>query len=124
VARAMPLFFDMIRNISSVLLVVTLLGLSACGKNSVMCRMRQNDAKVDLSTLNDAEAKYRETHGHFASAAQLAFTAPNPEYYDVTVVSSSPDTYQAKAIGKRKLAGDVWTVNQLGHPVSESSACR
>ena len=116
----------MIRHISSVALAVfVVVSASACGKSSPFCRMRQNDAKVDLSALDDAEAKFREAHGHFATSAELAFTPPDADYYDVRIVAAGPDTYSAKAIGKRgKMNGDVWTVNQLGHPIAESNACR
>lgn len=121
----MPRFEIMIRHISSVALAVfVVVSASACGKSSIACRMRQRDAKVNLDALNDAEAKFREAHGHFATSGELAFTTPNPERYDVVVESAGPDTYSAKAIGKRGLSGDVWTVNQLGHPVVESNACR
>ncbi len=115
----------MIRHISSVAFAVfVVVSASACGKSSIACRVRQRDAKVNLDALNDAEAKFREAHGHFAGSAELAFTTPDPEHYDVTIESANVDTYVAKAIGKRGLGGDVWTVNQLGHPVAESNACR
>jgi hypothetical protein len=114
----------MIRHISSVALAVfVVVSASACGKSGVACHMRQRDAKVNLEALDDAEAKFREAHGHFATSAELAFTTPDPEHYDVTIESAGPDTYVAKAIGKRGLGGDVWTVNQLGHPVVVTNAC-
>ena len=114
----------MIRHISSVALAAVLVSVCACSKNDVLCRMRQNDAKVDLERLNEAEAHFREQHGHFATSAELAFTPPDPEYYDVAIESATADTYRAKAMGKRRLAGDEWSVDQLGNPILESNACR
>ena len=113
----------MIRQISSVALAVFfVVSASACGKSGVICRMHQADAKVDLNDLDDKEAKFREAHGRFATAAELAYTAPDPEHYDVTIESAGPDTYRAKAVAKD--GADVWTINQLGNPVVERNGCR
>lgn len=114
----------MIRHISSVALAAfVVVSVSACSKT--FCRMRQDDARVDLNALHDAQSQYRETHGHFATSADLAFTPPDPFYYDVKIDSATVDTYHATAFGKRGLGGDVWTVNQLGHPVAQAAnTCR
>lgn len=114
-----------IRSISSFAFVAAVaLAAVACGKPSVACRMRQSEAKANLGALNEAQTKFRERTGHFAgSLDELKFTAPDPNYYDVRIVSASTDTYLAKATGKRSVLGDEWTVDQLGHPIVQTNAC-
>jgi hypothetical protein len=115
-----------IRSVSSVVLIAAIaLGATACGKPSVACRMRQGDAKANLNAVNRAQAKFRETNGHFArSMDELNFVAPDPNFYDVRIVSASTDTYLAQAVGKRKVvAGDEWTIDQRGNPIVVHNAC-
>ncbi len=114
-----------IRSISSVVLVAAVaLGAAACGKPSVACRMRQGEATANLSALNEAQAKFHEANGRFAgSMDELNFTAPDPNYYDVSIESASATAYLAKAVGKRTVAGDEWTIDQLGNPVIRNNAC-
>lgn len=115
-----------IRSISSVVLVVAAtLGASGCGKGSAFCRMRQGEARADLNALHEAQTKFREAHGRFArSMDELNFTAPDPNYYDVSIESASNDAYFAKALGKRTVQGDEWTIDQLGNPIVRTNACR
>ena len=115
-----------IRSISSVLFVFAVtLGASSCGKTSAFCRLRQQEARADLNALHEEQNKFRQAHGRFArSMDELNFTAPDPNFYDVSIVSASNDTYSAKALGKRSVQGDEWTIDQLGNPVVRTNVCQ
>ena len=100
-------------------------GSAACGKNSPMCRMRQGEAKADLTALDEAQTRFHEAHQRFArSLEELHFTAPDPNYYELSIESASENAYSAKAIGTRSVAGDVWRINQLGNPIVVTSSCQ
>ncbi len=116
----------MIRTISTVALVfAAVLGSSACGKDSPFCRMRQGEARADLKALQEAQTKFHERNGRFArSLDELGFTAPDPNYYDVSIESASNDAYVGKALGKRTVAGDEWRIDQLGNPIVTRNACQ
>jgi hypothetical protein len=108
---------------SSVLVLV--IGLAACGKESKTCHYRQQRAKDNLNALNSAEATFREKNGKFAaSLVELGFTAPEPEDYDLKIDSANATTYKATATGKGAATGDAWTVDQLGNPVVSIDGCK
>ena len=90
-----------------------------------MCRMRQGEAKADLSALHAAQTNFHEAHEHFARTfEELHFTAPDPNYYELSIESASKDAYVAKALGTRSVAGDEWRINQLGNPIVVTSSCQ
>ncbi len=103
--------------------LVLSIACAACTRDQ-QCHMRQKEARADLFALNDAQAKFHESHGRFArSFEELNFATPDQNYYDVSIESASADAYTAKALGKRNVKGDEWTINQLGNPVMRTSAC-
>jgi len=98
---------------------------SACSKPTPYCRLRQSEARANLSALQEAQSAFRERHGHFANSFdELHFTPPDPNYYDVRIVTASNDAYLATATGKRVVDGDVWSIDERGTPVLKSDACR
>ncbi len=112
-----------LRIISSVIVVAAVAVSVGC--RDPYCRTRQKEARDDLSALNDAQAKFRESNGRFArSFDELGFVTPDPNYYDLAIESASADTYFAKAMGKGVVRGDEWTINQEGNPVVRANACQ
>ena len=85
------------------------------------CLRRQQDAKVQLSAIVEAQQSYRLGHGTYTcDAANLPGWKEKRGRYTFRLLEATPTSFKAEAIGNIDIDQtiDVWTVDEIGNLIN------
>lgn len=98
-----------------------------CGFSEYKCKSMQSEAKAKLMALKTVMESVKTEKGAYPKSIDEAKAAgfdATGQYYDFRLGRVDAAAFSAEAVGKDKMAGDVWQVDQTGMPKAVTDKCK